>query len=441
MSGTLCSRKTIYFLGYQIEKLTFGWPQAINIQQTDLMKFTRLDFFKALSLLPLAGLSLRSQTSRAAVKVDESRQSRFEPWIEIYPENMRNNVRQLHKAVEHRPIMAVIKNNGYGMGVVNSARILESMDEIEGLAVVKLSEAITLREAGITKPLLLMNLCEGEELEEAVSRDITPMVYTRIGEQFQQLSRKFEKTIPVEVKLDTGLGRIGLRENEAADVYKDLTERSGVKIQGSLITFTEAREFDEDVMQRYIRLTDRLKEQGMDPGRRHVASTTPIFRHPEAYFDMVRPGIGLYGIYPQPDQQREKELMDLKPAFGLKCRVIHVKQLKKGETAGYGQAFEAEENTWMATLPVGHADGWQRSAAGCARVRIKDRLYPVVGTVSASHTLVDLGSETEVAAGDEATIFDDREGSRPDDINIACDTSTYDLTMHLSPSINRIVKE
>lgn len=404
------------------------------------MKLSRFDFLKSLGLISFGGISVSATTARIGGAQDtDVIYSEYDPRIQIYPENMRHNVREIAKAVDHKPILAVIKNNGYGMGVVNSAEVLEPMDEIEGFGVVKLSEALMLRKAGVTKPVVLMALSHGDELEEAIRHDITPMVYTPLGEELEQLARKYDKEIPVEVKLDVGLGRLGLRDNEILDICRDLGQREGVKIQGTMITFTEARDFDVEKIQRYSEAVSALSREGINTGRMHAASTTPIFRHPEAHFDMVRPGIGLYGIYPQPDDQRGKDLMDLKPAFGLKCRVIHVKKLQKGETAGYGQAFEAEEDTWLATLPMGHADGWQRSAAGCANIRIKNQLFPVVASVSASHTLVNLGPETNIQIGDEAIIFDDQEGSRPDDITKACGTSTYDLLMHLNPELPKEV--
>ncbi len=405
------------------------------------MKWTRFDFLKSFSLLPLAaaatkiGSATRTENN-AKVKRDLS--SIYDPYVEIYPENMRHNVRQIYRAVEGRPILAVIKNNGYGMGVVESARIMEPMDPIEGFGVVKMGEAVRLREAGIRKPIVLMTLLDERELEEVVRLDITPMIYTPVGDQLERLATRLQKPISVEVKLDTGLGRLGVREGEALEFYRDLAGRRGISVRGSMITFTEAEEFDLEQIVRYNRLMERLDAEGLEYGARHAVSTTPIFRHPDAWFDKVRPGIGLYGIYPEPDRQRPKGLMDLRPAFGLKCRVIHVKKLHRGETAGYGQAFEAEEDTWLATLPIGHADGWQRGAASCAKVRIRGELHPVVASVSASHSLVNLGPETGVEIGDEAVIFDVREGSRADDIHSACGVSTYDLLMHISPQLRRV---
>lgn len=406
------------------------------------MGWSRGEFFKALSLLPLAGMglpNLAAGTRPSDIRVSPRQYSRYEPWVEIHPEHVRHNVREIHRAVEGRPITAVIKNNGYGMGVVNAARALEGLDEVDALGVVKLSEAIQLRDAGITKPVILLSLCEGDELEEAVHRELIPMVFTPLGNELDRLAGRVGRPIPVEVKVDTGLGRLGVRPGEAMGLYRDLNGRDGVTIRGSFITFTEARDFDEEQIERFTRLLDAVEAEGLEVGHRHAASTTPIFRHPEAYFDRVRPGMALYGVYPQPEEQRAQDLMELRPAVALKCRVLQVKRLEAGETAGYGQAFEAREPTWLATLPIGHADGWQRDAAGCAEVRIQDRRYPVVASVSASHTLVDLGPETPVRAGDEAVIFDHREGSRPDDVHAACGVSTYDLTMHLSPDLPRHV--
>ena len=408
------------------------------------MSWSRGEFFKALSLLPLAGLGLpglRRDSGPPRVQVTGDPYSRYEPWVEIYPEHVRHNVREIHRAVGGRPITAVIKNNGYGMGVVNAAWALEGLDPVEAVAVVKLSEALALRDAGITKPVILLSPVHGEELEEVARREIVPMVYTPQGQELERIAARTDRPMAVEVKVDTGLGRLGVRREEATEVYGDLNDRPGVRIRGSFITLTESEDFDREVIDRYSALLDRLEQDGFDVGDRHAVSTTPIFRHPEAYFDRVRPGMGLYGVYPQPETQRAQDLMDLRPALALKCRVLQVKRLEAGETAGYGQAFEAEGPTWLATLPVGHADGWQRDAAGCAEVRINGRHHPVVASVSASHTLVDLGDDTDVRAGDEAVVFDHEEGSRPDDIHRACGVSTYDLLMHLSPALPRHVME
>jgi alanine racemase len=132
-------------------------------------------------------------------------------------------------------------------------------------------------------------------------------------------------------------------------------------------------------------------------------------------------------------------VLDLRPAVALRARVIYVKQLQRGESAGYNRAYIAKDAVWMATLPVGHADGLPREAAKGGRVRINGSLYPIVASVSASHSIVEIGAERRVDIGDVATYFDWSDGSRPEDFGAACSSSVYDLTMHLNPLLPRRV--
>jgi alanine racemase len=395
------------------------------------MKTSRRSFLKAVLALPV----LRWES--AALATAALRDSSFDPWVEIRPENLRQNVREIHRRVSSRPILAVIKNNGYGLGVVNVARILEPLSEVSGLAVVKLQEAITLREAGIRKPILLMGPFDEKELEEAVAQNIVPMVYTPIGPMLDRMSRKRGKSIAVHICVDTGIGRVGVPYPEAGDLIRDLANRTSVQIHGTMMTFTEHPEFDKEQLKRFQALCSGLEDAGINLGKKHAASTYGLFQHPDAFLDMVRPGMAIYGIYPEKEFRRAKA-MDLRPALSLKARVIYVKQLPKGESAGYERAYVAKSDVWMATLPVGHADGLPRVAAKGARVRIGTGLYPVVA-ISASHCIVEIGSEPRVRIGDVATVFDWQEGSRPEDVAAACGASVYDLTMHLNPLLPRRV--
>ena len=153
---------------------------------------------------------------------------------------------------------------------------------------------------------------------------------------------------------------------------------------------------------------------------------------------MVRPGMAIYGVYSE-QEFRKMGVLDLRPAMALRARVAYVKQLRKGESAGYSRAYIAKDDVWIATLPVGHTDGWPRAAAKGARVRIGDQFYPVIASVSASHTIVEIGGEPRVKIGDVATLWDWQPGSRPEDVSAACGASVYDLTMHLNPLLPRFV--
>jgi alanine racemase len=376
--------------------------------------------------------------ARAAQAPRTSGQSVFDPWIEVHTDHLRRNAAEVARLTK-RPVLAVIKNNGYGLGVTSSAKALEPSSSIHGFAVVKLQEALDLRAQGVKKPVLLMAPFDERDLQAAVSNDIMPMVYTPVGDLLDRESQRVGRPIAIHVCVDTGIGRVGVPYGQAGALIRDLAARKGVTIAGMQMTYTEDFEFDREQTRRFTALTGELKSAGINLGRLHAASTYTLFQHgEETFFDMSRVGMALLGIYPDPKFRSLKRLT-LRPAVALRVRVAYVKQLAAGTSAGYERAYIAKKDTWIATLPVGHADGWPRVAAKGGRVRINGRHYPIVASVSASHTLVEIGDTPAVKAGDEATLFDWEDGSRPEDVAAATGASVYDLTMHLNPLLPRLV--
>ena len=376
--------------------------------------------------------------ARVAAQTPSTHSSTFDPWIEINPQHLSRNVAEVSRATGGRPIMAVVKNNGYGLGIVPVARALAALSQVRGLAVIKLQEALSIREAGITSPILLMGPVEERDLAELHGRDIMPMVYTPLGDALGRAAARSRKPLRIHVCVDTGLGRVGVPYREASTLIKDLAGRSGLTIDGVMMTFTEDQAFDREQLQRFVTLTDGLSASGISIGSRHAASSYTLFQHPDIGLDMVRPGMALFGVYPEP-AFRKSNRMSLIPAGALRARVAYVKKLAAGESAGYNRVYMAKADTWVATLPVGHADGWPRVAAKGAKVRINGRMYPVIASVSASHTIVEIGPEPAVKAGDVVTLWDWEEGSRPEDVATACGASVYDLLMHLSGHLPRRV--
>ena len=392
----------------------------------------RRTFLKSAGVLPAVGV----QVSRPA---GPARHSSFDPWVEVHAGHLRANAAAVHKRAGV-PILAVVKNNGYGAGVVNVARALEPVAAIHGFAVVKLQEAIALREAGVTKPVLLMGPAEGDDLVELARHDITFMVYTPTVSMLERAAAESGRTMTVHVCVDTGLGRVGVPHGQAVAMIRDVARARGVRLGGVMMTFTEDAAFDREQLRRFHALAAQLKETGISSGVLHAASSYTLFQHPDAFLQMVRPGMVLYGIYPE-TSFRTAGALNLVPAIAFKTRVAYVKQLQAGDSAGYNRAYVAQRPVWIATLPVGHADGLPRVAAKGGRVRIRGTLYPIIASVSASHTIVEIGSERRVEIGDEATLFDWTDGSRPEDLAAACGASVYDLTMHLNPLLPRRVVE
>jgi alanine racemase len=364
--------------------------------------------------------------------------SSFDPWLEIQADHLTHNVAEVARFASNRPIMAVIKNNAYGLGLVPAAQAFLRSKAVRALAVVKLHEALTLRDAGITTPLLMMGPFDTRDIAEMHARNIMPMVYTPVGDALARAAAGAGKPITIHVKVDTGLGRVGVPYREAAALVRDLASRKGVIIGGVMMTLSEDAAFDREQLRRFEALTAALTKSGVSIGMRHAASSYTLFQHDGALYDTVRPGMVLYGIYPEAKFRAMKRLT-LRPAVALRTRVIYVKKLAAGESAGYERAYIAKGDTWIATLPVGHADGWPRVAAKGAKVRIGTRMHPVIASVSASHTIVEVGPEPAVRVGDIASLFDWQEGSRPEDVQVACGASVYDLTMHLGGHLSRRV--
>ena len=401
------------------------------------MKSSRRSFLKTGLALPVVlktapALAVTSSVSESP----DSKDSSFDPWVEIHKENLRHNVQEISRRVAARPILAVIKNNGYGMGVTNIASLLEPQPEIFGFAVVKFHEAMSLRDAGLRKPVLLLGPFDEKNLEDAVARNIMPMIYTPLGPALDKIATRMQKPIPLHLCIDTGIGRVGVPYHQAAPLVRDLAARKSVQLQGAMMTFTEDPDFDIEQLRRFNETCAAFEKEGIALGKKHAASSFSLFQHPDSFLDMVRPGMAIYGIYSE-NQFRGSGIMDLRPAMSLKARVIYVKKLRKGDSAGYNRAYLAKDDVWVATLPVGHADGWPRVAAKGAKVKINGELFPVIASVSASHCIVEVGSEEKVKIGDLATFFDGQPGSRPEDVSESCGASVYDLTMHLNPLLPR----
>jgi alanine racemase len=398
-------------------------------QWQNLSTMERRHFLTAAAALPALGLQISPGAPPA------TRHSSFDPWIEVHAGHLRANAAAVRKRAGV-PILAVIKNNGYGAGVVNVASALSSSADVMGFAVVKLQEALALRDAGIRKPVLLMGPVADADLAELARRDIALMVYTPIETALERAAAAAGRALDVHVCVDTGLGRVGVPHAQAPALAVALARVRGVRMQGLMMTFAEDEAFDREQLRRFHEVIAKVEAAGIRPGVRHAASSYTLFQHPDAFLDVVRPGMALYGIYPEA-QFRTSGVMTLTPAIALKARVAYVKQLQAGDSAGYNRAYMAKAPVWIATLPVGHADGLPRVAAKGGRVRIGGAMYPIIASVSASHTIVEIGPERRVEIGDEATIFDSTEGSRPEDLSAACGASVYDLTMHLNPLLPR----
>lgn len=369
-------------------------------------------------------------------RVSQSPPNGLDPWIEVDGEALRSNARAISSLTDGRPTMAVIKNNGYGLGTVEVAEALEAESSISGFAVVKVSAALELRHAGIRKPVLHMGASTMAEADAMVREGIRLALFDPADPgRILRLAEAAGRPIPAHVYVDTGMSRLGIPAHRTMTWLRELSA-APVTIEGTFTGFTE-EDFDYDQLERFLELAVDARGAGIDLGRLHAASSHGLFLRPEAHLDMVRPGLALYGAYPS---GVDTGAARLQPAFRLRARVARVEHLREGDTVSYGRAWRAERATWTATLPVGHADGYPRRAVDGCEVLIGGSLYPVIGAVSASHTIVALGDEPSAAVGDVATLVGpDDSAIHPNEVAQRTKSSVYDVLMHLGQDLPRIV--
>lgn len=404
------------------------------------MPLSRRSFVASAAAAGLTAAHARDAAS-APASVRQRTQSladRFDPWLEIDPTALHHNVRVVSRLTGNRPIMAVVKNNAYGLGLDTVAPLLAQWPEIAGFAVVKVDAAFALRDAGIAKPVLLMGMFPPSAGADLLARRVSFSLYTDDADSRLDALRASEP-VHAHAYLDTGMGRMGIPYHRALPWLRTLAGRSDLTLDGIYMAFTEESDFDREQLRRFNEVTDAARRERIPLGALHAASSNAVYHLPDAHLDMVRPGIALYGAYPsRPDEERGKA--ELRPAFRLCARVVRVERLRAGDTVSYGRRYTAQRPTWIATIPVGHADGYPRDAVTGARVLINDRLYPVIGAVSASHTIVEVGDEREVSVGDEVTLVGyGHPELHPNEVARVTGASVYDILMHLNPQLPKVV--
>lgn len=367
--------------------------------------------------------------------------STLDPWLEVDPAALRRNAAEVSRLAGGRPVLAVVKNDAYGLGLRTVGPVLDRVPEIAGLAVVKTAEAIALREAGVRKPVLLMGRTEGMEAEELARRDVLFAPYADDdGARLTRVAARLDREVGIHLYLDTGMGRLGMPFRRALRWMEGLASRDGLEIAGTFTALTEEDDFDPVQLERFRSLAAEARGRGLDLGRLHAASSHALFHRDlrDAGFDMVRPGLVLYGAYPAGARGMDRAV--LRPALRLRARVVRVARLEPGDGVSYGRRYVAERPTWIATLPVGHADGYPRTAVEGCEVVIGGRAYPVIGAVSASHTIVELGAERTVEPGATATLVGpDHDAVHPNEVAERAGVSVYDVLMHLSARLPRVV--
>ena len=326
------------------------------------------------------------------------------PWIELSRSAYLHNAAQISKMANGKPVVAVLKNNAYGLGDVQVAEILGQSSHIAAIAVVKDERAPAIRKDGISMPILLMGDFDKALANLLVEQEITLSVFSKASlKKINVLSRKSQKAIQVALYIDTGLGRMGIPYQEATKVAKEIAKNDRLSISQTFSTLTTPQDFAKKQIQRFEQIIEALERNGIPTGLKHLAPSSSLLDLPESHQEAVRPGILLHGSFPGANMQ-EAEQFPLQVSYRLKAPVIRLEKLKTGDTIGFSRFYKVEQDEWIATLPIGWADGYNSGAENGAVVLLRDKLYRVVN-VNASHANVSLGAKTKIKVGDVATLI------------------------------------
>jgi alanine racemase len=401
----------------------------------------RRSFLETVGTGSLAAFSLAGLEEPAVKKTGRDQiYGQSDSWIKVNLARLAWNFSQV-KARVKVPIMAVVKANAYGHGLVGASKALETAGA-HWLMVGKLQEAVALREAGIRCPILNFGPFDRQDCEEIIGRGISQSVFTEDAVFLEDAARKLEKKASVHVDIDTGMGRTGAASEKAPPLIEKISSLSHLKIQGICTTLTEDPDFDKEQLRRFLEVCSAARAKGISLGLRHAASSAGIFYSPEFCLDMVRPGITLYGYYPNA-RTRKEDSLNLRPVLKLSARIIFIKDMLPGESLSYLRAFKAEKKMRVATVGIGYSDGYSPQLGGRVSALIRNRKYPVLNLVTANHLMVELGDDREVQIGDEVTLIDPEKtlGLSADALAEQSGVPDYRILISLSPLVPRIYSQ
>jgi len=374
----------------------------------------------------------------------------------IHLDRFKENLNSVKTRIGSRRICVPVKADAYGHGAVQIAKTsLEAGAYCLGVAAV--SEGAQLRKAGITAPILLFSQASADEVQDLIKADLTPFVSDiEFAGILNNCAKALKTKLPVHIKIDTGMGRIGCTPRNALSLAGQIVKCSNLKLTGTATHLAVSDsikktdiDFTKKQLSRFKKAVNDLKKAGINPGIVHAANSGAVILHPDAWLDMVRPGILLYGYkalqeYEAPIKQLKKlkkyRAITAEPVMELITTVSLIKKIKKGESVSYGRTWIAQRDTNIAVLPIGYADGLVRLASNSWQAVIGGEPYPFVGRISMDQCCVDLGKKTKVKRWDEAVIFG---GAAPSAAEFAKAAATipYEVTCGINKRVPRVYKQ
>jgi alanine racemase len=359
----------------------------------------------------------------------------YASWLEIDLDNIIHNLEEIRGRVGVE-VMAVVKNNAYGHGLLPVTAHL-SENGVSWFMVAKTQEAMAIRDAGIPGHVVNMDAVFTEsQFDAIVEKGITQVVYTEeVARRLSAAASRAGEDAEVFVKVDTGLRRVGVDHSEAADLIERVVALPGVTVKGIFSTFMQNPEQDPAMLRRLLEVDRELRDRGIDIEYRSMASSDAVFHNPEGWLDMVRPGMSLYGVFPEAKDASSG--LDLRQALALKARVEHVKWVEEGDSVTYWGRFIAPRRMRVGTLHVGFYDGVPREMANRGRIKVGGEYRGSLGSVSLNHCLLDL-TGVKASPGDVVEVIGMEGENSLVEMAEASGWMVYSLMNHLNPFTPRV---
>lgn len=325
-----------------------------------------------------------------------------------------SNISQVKRRLKKdTKLMVIVKADAYGHGAVQVSKALENgIADAYGVAIIE--EAIELRKAGITKPILILGYTPKEQFSLVISYDVMQTVFQyEMAEELSKEAINQGKTAKIHIKLDTGMSRLGFNDSDKnLQEIKGIAGLEGIYIDGIFSHFAKADEADRESVigqiEKFDRFVQLLKQEGIHIPIRHMSNSAGMIEYPEAEYDMIRSGIVSYGIYPSEEVNHDS--FDLRPAMELKSHVVFVKEVEAGTGISYGSTYITNRKTKVATIPIGYADGYSRNMSNIGKVIIRKQYAPIIGRICMDYFMVDVTDIKDISQGDEVTLLGE-EGS------------------------------
>lgn len=364
-------------------------------------------------------------------------------WAEIDLDAIAYNTRNIKKLIGDKDLIAVVKANCYGHGVID---IIPTLLEngASRFAVAMISEALEIRDNKITAPVMILGFTPLYLGEELINNNIEQTVYDLdYAKELSKIALTLNKKAKIHIAIDTGMGRIGFLPNEKSiDNITEICSLEGIEVIGIFTHFSTSdekdKEYSHEQFTKMLSVMDTLKKRGIDIPLKHVANSGAIIDLPDTYLDAVRAGIILYGYYPSDEIDKNK--LALKPALTLKATITNVKTLEKDMYVSYGRTFKTSNETIVATIPVGYADGYLRKLAENGKVIIKGEFAPIIGRICMDQFMIDVTNIPDVKIGDEVILLGEKNGLKynADDMAKKLDTINYEVTCMLKSRLPRV---